>query len=143
MPSWIVVANSERARIFEAEKRKGPLTEIKDLIEPLANQRNQDLVSDGPGSNSGGGSARHGVNGERDAKEQEAIRFAKRISEALVEGRNKSAYRRLYLIADPTMLGWLRNAMDNPTQALVEGEISKNLVAQKADEIRGHLPEYL
>jgi protein required for attachment to host cells len=37
----------------------------------------------------------------------------------------------------------LRNHLTDQTKKLVSIEMDKNLTQQKAEEIRGHLPEYL
>ena len=47
------------------------------------------------------------------------------------------------IVAAPAFLGTLRNQLSDQTRKLVSIEMDKNLTQQKADVIRGHLPEYL
>jgi protein required for attachment to host cells len=71
------------------------------------------------------------------------IEFAKQISKHLDQARSSNQFKQLLIVAAPAFLGTLRNHLTDQTKKLVSIEMDKNLTQQKAEEIRGHLPEYL
>ena len=136
---WVVVANHEVARLFQAASRTGPLKEVDSLTDPTARMAVGDLESDAPGRAPGGGASEP----KRNAKKQESIRFAKRIAEHVQSARQAGRFSRLHLLVEPNMMGLLRDAMDAPTRALVGHELSTNVATQSPADIRTHLPELL
>ncbi len=48
-PTWIPVADSARARLFNADLPRGPLAEHADFVKPADHLREQDLETDAPG----------------------------------------------------------------------------------------------
>ncbi len=144
MKTWVIAADSSRARILAAENVKGQLVEVEDLVHPEARLREQGLGSDAPGrSFDSAGQGRHAMGKEHDAKQQEAIRFAKRVCETLTTARNEGRFEKLYIVAAPAFLGLLRDCLDPTTQSLVAGEVDKNLAGHTVKEIRQHLPDFL
>lgn len=142
--SWILVADSSRARVFAADTATSPLTEMKDLMHPEARFHEQKLTSDLPGSQAGNAAgSHHAVGGETDPKHTEAINFSREISQYLEDARNKQAYEHLIVIAAPSFLGLLRENLTSDTAKHITLELDKNLVKHSADEIRGHLPKVL
>lgn len=143
-PFWVVVANSSRARIFKAEKRGGPLSEIEDMVHPESRLKEQDLVSDAHGrAFDSSGEGRHAMEQKVGPKQQEAIRFAKDICRRVNAAHGAGEYRKLYVIAAPAFLGVIRGCMNGSLQGDVAGEIAKDLTEQSPQSIRDHLPEYL
>ena len=143
-PTWILVADSSRARIFTAESPSSQLIEINSLAHPQSRLHEQDLSSDLPGHDSDkSGAGRHGFQDEIEPKEQEVIDFAKQISKHLDQARSSNKFKQLLIVAAPAFLGTLRNQLTDQTRKLVSIEMDKNLTQQKAEDIRGHLPEYL
>lgn len=141
---WVLVADSGRARLFQASGVKAPLEEQTDLVMPIARLQEQDLVSDRPGrSFDSAGEGRHAMEPSTPAKEVESDRFAARIAALLDSERLAGAYTRLVLVAPPRFLGQLRDALSDPVRALVSAELNKDLVQFDADAIREHLPERL
>lgn len=139
-PTWILVADSARARLFSVDRPRGPLTEHADYVNPADRLRDQDLQSDAPGRGIGRGGGRFAMGGENSAKDQEATRFAKELAAVLQKGRTAREFVRLYLMAAPNFLGILREAMDPSTAACVVGSYAKDVVREKAEGIRKHLP---
>jgi protein required for attachment to host cells len=144
MTTWILVADSSRARILAAEQRTSPLVELQALVRPEARLHVTELVSDSPGQAfDSGAQGRHGMAPKHDMQEQEAIRFARELSDHLAAAHNRGAFGKLYLIAPPAFLGLLREHIQAPLHALVAGEINKNLANHRLEEIRAHLPDFL
>ncbi len=140
--TWVLVADSSRARIFEAESSKGPLKELTDLVFPESRLHAQKLTSDLPGrSFDSNGQGRHDLEERTDIKQSEAINFARRINEHLEKSRIKGAFRKLVVAATPSFLGILRKTLNTNTSKLVTQEIDKNLVKLDVKDVRKHLPD--
>lgn len=139
---WIVVADKNRCRIFQQAGRNGPLEEIADLVAPATRLKNQDINTDRHGrAFDSGGQGRHAMGSSVEPVEQEAIRFAKEVATKLETGRQQNSYGRLYVIAEPRFLGYLRQSYSRPLKDTIEAEIDKDWTTQTADEIRGRLRE--
>lgn len=144
MTTWILVADSARGRVFEADSPDGPLAEITTLAHPEGRLHEQALTSDLPGRTfDRGGQGRHVMEDKIGAKEQETIRFALRIAEHLDTMRVETKFERLIIVAPPRFLGILYAKLSPETQKLVSMRIDKNLAQKTAKEIRNHLPEQL
>ncbi len=76
-------------------------------------------------------------------KRQEALVFAKELSEKLRSGRTQGKYNKLYIAAAPGFLGLLREKLDSHTSQLVAAEVNKDLTLLDPIDIRRHLPERL
>ena len=144
MSSWILVADSAHARLFNAETAKSALTEIESIIHPEAQQHEQKLTSDLPGSQAGGATgSHHSVGGKTDPKEYEAVEFARDLCKYLEAAHNAQKFRQLIVVASPGFLGHLRKEMSSNVAKVVTLEIDKDIVEQDVDSIRGHLPTIL
>ena len=144
MSICVLVADSSKARILLAESGQSPLIDEKDFIHPESRLREQELVSDGTGSESdAGGYGKHSMGHERTAHEKELKNFAVELCVEIDRLRQDSDLRRIYLVAAPKFLGLLRAAMNKQCSSLVEGEIGKDLVSHSIEDIRSHLPRRL
>ncbi|RMG57081.1 MAG: host attachment protein [Gammaproteobacteria bacterium] len=142
--TWILVADSSKARLFTVETASGPLVEVRDFMHPEARMHEKELTTDLPGKHRNDtGVGAHGFEQEVEPKEQEAIRFAHELAAFLDKARNEHGYEQLVVVAAPKFLGHLREALPAPVRNLVRLEIDKNLVGQSPEDIRKHLPEYL
>lgn len=142
--TWILVADSSRARVFTAETPSSPLQEINDLAHPAARMHEQRMTSDLPGKDNGNiGTGGHSYQDQTGPKEQGVIDFAKRISEYLEEGKNAHRFEQLLIISAPSFLGTLRNQLSAQTRNCICFELDKNITAHSAEDIRSHLPENL
>ncbi|HUL14180.1 MAG TPA: host attachment protein [Methylococcaceae bacterium] len=140
--TWVVTAESSRARIFAVENRISPLRELEDIAHAEGRSREQDMVSDRPGrAVDKTGENRHAMDRLVDPKRHEAEVFAKRIAERLERARAKGECEQLVLIAAPEFLGVLRQNLTANTAKLVGKTIDKNLVQKTEAEIRQYLFE--
>lgn len=142
--SWVLVANQSHARLFEAANANGDLSELDAMIYPEARMKGTELFTDGPGrSFDSGGHGRHGMGNPRQLHRRAGERFAKDIAHALEKGRKEGRYENLYIVAEPHMVGSLRDALDSPTRATIKGETGKNMVSCDTEQIRSQLPYLL
>lgn len=142
-PTWLVVADNSKARIFSVESRMGPIEEIESIVHTEARLHEQDMTSDLPGRGNGNGVGGHAYQDEVSPKEQENINFAKKIANELDTARKENKFKQFVLVAAPEFLGKLRTEFTAQTQKLACYELAKNLSHLNAKEIRAHLPERL
>lgn len=137
---WVLVADSSRARLFCAEKALAPLQEVQSFVHPESRVRTQDLVTDRQGRSMGNNRT---MDHDVEPKKQEAMAFAKQLSEHLKNGRHQGHFKKLYITASPAFLGLLRDKLDPKTAQLVVEAISKDFTQLDPVQIRKHLPERL
>ena len=127
-----------------AESGNSPLVDEKDFIHPESRLREQDLVSDGPGSESdSGGFGKHSMGHEKAAHQKQAEAFAHELRDEIDKLRRSSDLRRIYLVASPKFLGLLRSSISKQCTELLSGEVNKDLVDHSIEDIRSHLPNRL
>jgi protein required for attachment to host cells len=137
---WIVVAESSRARIFTMEGALAPLRELEDLSHPEARLPGRELKSDRSARVfRGRGQENHPGEPNVEPKQQEAIQFARQISERLEQARTKGELEELVLIAPPAFLGLLRQNLSAATEKHLAKSIDKNLVQMSEREIRAYV----
>lgn len=129
--TWVVAADTSRARIFVSDKPISELEEIRTLSHPEARLHEGDLISD----------TTEGEPDER--KHADADRFAAHVCATLEAGRKSGEFDKLYLVAAPNFLGKLRKHQSNALKQVLAGEVNKNLAAHKPADIRKQLPDYL
>lgn len=142
--NWILVSNSNRARIFAIDSATKSLIEIEDLAHPEARLHTREITSDLPGKYHGGGpSGHHAVEAKSDAHKFAREEFAREIASYLHSNLDKDRYDSLVLVCEPAFLGELRQELDERVKERVTLEVTKNLVKQPVDVIRAHLPQFL
>ncbi len=141
--TWILVADSARARIFTADTPSSPLEEIEDFSHAEGRLHDRDMTSDLPGRIKSTGGGGHAFEQATDPKQHEADSFAHRIAEYLEAAHNANRFEQLLIVAAPTFLGLLRNQLSEPVKKRVAFELNKELSMLSAADIRQHLPQYL
>ncbi len=138
--TWVVVAESSRARIFELHKPGGEFTELADLVHPQSRLKDSARLSDSPGRTfNSQGRGKHTMSPETDPRRHEGEVFASEIAHRLEAGRTAGKYDKLILAAPPEFLGLVRASLNTETAGLVGKTINKNIVRLKPGEIREHL----
>jgi protein required for attachment to host cells len=140
--TWIVVAESARARVFSRAGKRGSLREIADLSHPESRLHDTELSSDVPGrSFDSHGQGRHGMEQSTDPQDREAQAFAGEIAQHVEHGRREGSFEALVLVAPPKFLGLLRSELNKLTRDRVVAEINKNLVEADQKTIEHQLSE--
>jgi protein required for attachment to host cells len=130
MTTWIVVADSSRARIFETPERGREIHEIEDFVNPSARGPDRDLQTGADGrfhTKYGTGKAGHTVAPKIDPGRHEAELFAKRVGEYVDKARAEVRYDKLCLVAPPGFLGLLRGNLGKESRKLMQKEFAKDL----------------
>jgi protein required for attachment to host cells len=141
--TWVLVADTTRARFFSVDKPLGPLTEVHTLVHTESRLHEQELTSDARPGRNVGASGGHSMGHESDPKRQENIRFAREISGYLDGAHSERRFDRLYIVAAPSFLGELRQTLGKGVVQTVAEEVSKNITRLEPHDIRQHLPERL
>lgn len=138
--TWIVVADSTRARIFDAGRYGRELNEVEDLYHPESRLHEGDLRQGEEGSQDESlPSARSGTGPTTTAHEKHAEGFARDIARHLDKARHLGRYEKLVLVAAPSLLGELRDQVDAATAACITREVDKNLARHSQEDIRKRL----
>lgn len=119
--TWIVSADSARAKVLQVADREHGLVEIEDLLNPEGKLHEGDLVTD--------------TKEPSDAVEHSVDIFSKRVGEYLEKARTQRRYDRLYLVAPPKFLGRLRSQLGKEVEKLVCDELDKDLFRANAREL--------
>jgi protein required for attachment to host cells len=131
----IIVTDSARGRIFNADTHKREIVEIEDLVHTESRSHGQTLTSDRDGRRFDGGGGRHAMSDHVPVHKQEAEAFARVIAKRLLDGYEAGDFRRLRLAAPPEFLGLLRKHLDTRVLESLEQTINKNLVHETPDAI--------
>ena len=161
METWVLVADSGRARIFAVDNTqkqqqgslyapsengalRGVLTEVIDRENPFARIPERNLASDEPGVQKESAEQHvHAVGRNEEPKKTEAERFAREVAAELEQGLKAGRFSRMYVIAPDHFLGYLRDVFSDHVKKTVQAEQDKDLTRMSPQEIRSHLPAKL
>ena len=139
--TWVVVADSARARIFEWTGRNVSLNELIDLTNSQARLREQALTSDRPGMAFGShGQSRRRMQNSKSEVDNSVVAFARDIAAELKTGLDQHSYERFVLMAAPEFLGQLRAQLDAQVGKRLVESVSVNLAKEDQKVIQDHLP---
>jgi protein required for attachment to host cells len=138
--TWVLVAESSRAKLYTVNGRLAPITEIEALVHPEGRMHEGDLVSDSAGSDGGSvGQGRHVIDSKNTARDHESLEFARTLASRLDSGRNNGDFDKLILVAPPEFLGHLRGNLSKEVLSMVSRQVDKNLVQKPAEVLRNYL----
>jgi protein required for attachment to host cells len=143
--TWIVAADSSRARIFEMQGLQDPVREIEDFANPAGREQDRELSSDARGRyyGKGEGQQAHTAEPHVDEVEHQTELFSKRVGEYLDQARVEHRYDKLCLIAFPKFLGLLRQNLSKEARRLVEDEVPKDISKLEARDIEDYVKNRL
>jgi len=161
--TWIVVADSSRARIFTPageepqpldeiihyvgragytgpEKLSSPhLHEVADLVHPASRMKPEELEADKGGRVKGPGANEPYDSRHVDFNHQMAEEFAHQLVDFLSGARQEDRFDDLVVAAPPLFLGVLRKALPQSLACLVTREINKEYTKLSSQEIQSRL----
>ena len=145
--TWIVSANSGRARFFSQTRAGERPDEINDMVNTASRLRNSDIDTDAQGQRAASKS-RHSVGAptqpsgyepNQSPTEHQAELFARSVAAYLLEGQQQGRYQRLALTAAPEFLGMLRKLLEPKVMAAVTLEINKDYTQLGGEELSEQL----
>ncbi len=153
--TWIITANTGRARFFADTDPARPLQEVEDMVNSAVRLRVVETESDKFGPTAAGKSG-HNIGGTQGVglahnagvgapnktyqpahtpAEQEAEQFAKDISKYLMQAHQEGRFERLVVSASPQFLGALRSFLDPHLKALIVQEFDKDYTHVNAHQL--------
>lgn len=137
--TWIVVASREEVRIFSREGR-GHIKLERDIGNPTARLKLQDLITDRSGAPSDNRMRRRPSYSTEESPRERAVKdFYREVCEQLDRALSKHEFADLILIAEPRLLGYLRGMLSKNLEQSVVREISKDLSAERDTDIETRL----
>lgn len=137
--TWVLVADSCQAKIFRQLKFP-KLEEVAYLEHPESRLHNQDLVSSKPGRGfQSVGNRRSAYQQETEPKQVEMMKFAAQVAQFLYTASNNGEFNKLYIFAEPSFLGLLRQYINPQVQKHITAEVAKELTASSVETIEHHL----
>lgn len=138
--TWILVADSARARLFEADPIGG-LRELECYANPEARAGTRGMTTDRPPTvNESVGSARHALEPHTSRRAKVAANFARTLRDVLEPALGTRRFHRLVLVAPARFLGDLHAAFGKPLRACVAAEVRRDFTHLSASELRSRLP---
>ncbi len=141
--TWVLIADGARGRLF-ANHGPGKGLELLDESLGADHRATHDIVDDRLGRTyESTGAARHAIAARHDPHRELKRDFALRLVKMLDQRRMEHAYDGLILVAPPSVLGDLREALPDPVRSLVRAELDKDLTKTPVADLPGHLAAVL
>lgn len=142
--TWVVVADSARARVFEVTDDAPALKEVATFTNPEGRMSQKELRHDRlPRVNESVGRARHAIEPHTSLKQKSTDQFVRLLRHELEQGRVAHSYKNLVLVAAPRFMGALHGGLDDAVRKCVVAEVKRNLTPMSPAKIREHLPQHL
>lgn len=138
---WVVVADGERARVFEAHRHAPGLRSVLPFDLLINQLRDGERWSDRAGNvHERASNVVHSMAAPTDPKDHENELLARQVADVLRQGRVEHRVDSIVLVAAPEFLGRLRRALDAQTKALVVAEDARDLSRLPEHELEGRIP---
>src|SRR3989344_6966327 len=147
--TWLVIANSTDAFIYEIEKhhntseKKSQHRLIQHLTHEASHLKTSELGTDKPGHYKSYSSARGQFTPPHDAHRDEQMHFAQEISEFLENERKKHHYEALILCAEPRFHGLLDTSLSELVHALITHHIKKDYIPFPTDKLNQTIEKFI
>jgi len=126
-PTYIVACSGAEARIFLSERRFGNWSQLELLANADAAMREQDRNTDRPGrAFDSFGKGRHAMGQEVSVRDHGLQNFASDITQYLSKAHAAGQFKQLVLVADPTVLGFVRRKLSPSLKRALCFEVPKN-----------------
>lgn len=137
--TWILVANSSTAKIFKLVQFP-KIEAFKTFDHPESRLHDSELTSDRPGrAFESMGTARHAYESKHDPKSVEITKFGRILADFLNVAYENGDFSRLYLFANPSFLGVLRQEMPQRLQDAIVAEFGKDMTEHPTADIEKQL----
>ena len=129
--TWIVVADSARARIFSTSRPERGWELVQSLEHPEGRAHTPELVTEMPALERG-----------ELPKERETKVFARQLARRLEASLHGRQFQRLVLVAPPELMGALRRALSPGVRAVVTEEITKDFSQLRQDDLEERISSW-
>jgi protein required for attachment to host cells len=140
MNIWVVCGSQSGAKVYSCTDIREGLRFVANFPHPEGRLREQELVSDYPGTKSGVEGAaivagRHAANPREDAKNQLIEEFAHHLSKEIDRGVDQQAFDAWIVCADPKFLGKVRSKLSKRAERLMIGSLNLNFYNSDQDDL--------
>jgi protein required for attachment to host cells len=135
-PTWIVIADGSRARLFEQMQPTGPWRELRAWVNPASRLRTESLAFDQLGRAAKGQPGATSFVPRTTPRQREHRRFAHELSRHLDLGVRSGQCDSLVLIASNALLGELRQALPNQAAKRVRWSVPVDLTSFSGRELQ-------
>ena len=137
--TWFIVADKSRATVFESTD--DGLRTVREFDHPAARAHAGDLMTGDRGRRRDQSQAgpRSAMERQTPVQETEVVPFAKEICDWLHTQEARNAFKHLFVVAEPQMLGHLRDHVDTHANLNISGSLDKNLTQESVQELEERL----
>jgi protein required for attachment to host cells len=142
--TWIVVADGQRATVYNNSGPGKGLEIIPGLGGHQAVPKSREIISDAPGRMQGFGA--HGaapMTARTDPHELEEQRFTEGLAEEVNRAALDKQFDRLILAAPPRTLGILRKSLSSHAADRVIAELDKDLTKTARADLAAHIDRHI
>jgi protein required for attachment to host cells len=138
--TWVLIADGGHARILTTPRVTGDGNFVQ-----LAAYDNMDNVKAAPSTDRPGRSfesantTRHAVTEYSELEKQPKLEFADYLADIVNQGALNEDYSRLMIVAPPTLLGRLREALSDQARERLVGSLDKDLTHVGLADLPKHL----
>lgn len=134
--TWILIANSAKARILEDSGDRNPLKLIREFNNPAGRARAADLVTGQSGRAQNSTGQRASLAPRTDPRRNAQRHFAQALVDALDNGRRHNAFDKLIIASASPFLGMLLEECDEQLRHGIRKSIPRNLCDLPLDKVR-------
>jgi protein required for attachment to host cells len=129
---WIVVASRSQAKIFRRTDTSRPLQWVFNLVNEAGRLKNREFETDRPNPR---GHSTTMSGGEDSPHEIVMEKFAKQIADAIKVGSDQHTFSKLYVFAEPHLLGRIKQNAPKSLKNVEVEWIGKDLEKATTNEI--------
>src|SRR5690606_23382694 len=136
--SWVLVADGARARIVrDLGMDTGAEDRLDDLVYEIDHKQLREIMADKPGRGfASEGARRSAMEYRSDPVQEQEVEFAGMLLDELERRHAADEFGRLAIVAEPRMLGTLRQKLPAALRQAVVKEVPKDLTKLPVKELR-------
>lgn len=140
--TWILIANSAKAKIVEDRDGKGPMAVIREIENPDGRTNAAGLVSDRPSRPQSSTGERSALAPRIDPHRNVQQHFAHKLIDVLDAGRRNNAFGNLVIASSRPFLGILLDQCDEQLRHVLRKSIPRNLCDLPLEDVREAIDAY-
>lgn len=137
---WVLIADGGQAKVLESDRADRELAPARGMTFEAEIPAGRDILADRPGrSFDSVGAGRHAMETPSDPRRLLKRQFADMLAQKLADALRQGRFDRLVVVAPPSALGDLREALPENVKKSILSEINKDLVRTPLAELPQHL----
>ena len=140
---WVLAAHHQAGSFYTASSPSADLTLSETIENDDADVRERDLHRHQPGHMMNDAGRRTSLQAHSTARSLTASDLARRLAEHIESLRLSGSVERIHLVAEPNMLGLLREHLTKPAAKLISSQLVRDPAHDDGESLRRVLPNYL